>query len=275
MRSWIYAKAKKNIMCLIMFLWISIMSCNNIEYSPSQVFDGNSFENINAKNLVKIGDGKGDDTIRFIVTGDTQRSYEEAVPFYKKVNSMPGIDFVIVAGDVTEFGTLKEMQWLAERFNRLTAPYVVVIGNHDLTSRGRESFQRMYGDLNYSFVYGGIKFICHDTNSREYLFNGHIPNIPWLKKELAPEEGVSNYVAISHVPPVSRDFDSALLKDYAEAFHNTPGFLTSFHAHDHNFRSFRLGKSTVPYIVTSAMSKQEFTLVEIINNKLRFEQIPF
>jgi len=263
------------VLYLFLFFCISIFSCKNIEYSPNQIFDKNSYKDINANNLKRIGNGSQDDTVRFIITGDTQEWYDETVKFYKKVNSMPGIDFVIVAGDVTEFGTLKEMQWLAQKLNNLNVPYVTVIGNHDLTSRGRDAFLRMYGELNFSFIYGGVKFICHDTNSREYQFNGNVPNIPWLKKELQPEEGVNNYVAISHVPPLSDDFDKKLIKDYAAAFDETPGFLISFHGHTHNFEEFKLDNSNIPYVITSAMGKREFLLVEIINKKLRFEQIFF
>lgn len=263
------------VLYLILFFCISISSCSNLEFSPNQIFDKNSYQDINANNLEKLGDGIQDDTVRFIITGDTQRWYDEAVKFYKKVNSMLGVDFVIVAGDVTEFGSLKEMQWLAEKFNKLTAPYFVVVGNHDLTMRGREVFLRMYGELNYSFIYGGVKFICHDTNSREYLFNGTVPNIPWLKKELQAEEGVNNYVAISHIPPISDDFDKNLVNDYINIFDETPGFLTSFHAHTHNFKAFKILDSHTPFVITSAIGKREFLLVEIINNKLNFEQIPF
>lgn len=268
---------KINFKCeLLLFLFcISIFSCKNIEYNPNQVFNKNSYKDINANNLKKLGTGNHDDTVRFIVTGDTQRWYDETVKFYRKVNSISGIDFVIVAGDVTEFGTLKEMQWLAEKLANLNVPYVSVIGNHDLTSRGRDIFVRMYGELNYSFVYGGVKFICHDTNSREYQFSGNVPNIPWLKNELQPEEGVSSYVAVSHVPPTSNDFDKNLVEDYSAAFDETSGFLTSFHGHTHNFEEFRVGNSFIPYVNISAMGKHEFLMVEIVNNKLSYEQVPF
>src|SRR5690606_39225449 len=135
---------------IFLFFSICILSCKNIEYSPNQIFDKNSYKDINAKNLKRIGNGNQDDTVRFIVTGDTQQSYNEVAKFYKKANSILGIDFVIVAGDVTEFGTLKEMQWLAEKLNHLNPPYVTVIGNHGLSSRGRDAFARMYGDMNFS-----------------------------------------------------------------------------------------------------------------------------
>lgn len=264
-----------NYIYLFLLLSISIFSCTKVEYSPNQLFDKNFYKNINSYNLKRLGSGSDDDTIRFIITGDTQRSYDETVKFYRKVNSMSEIDFVVVAGDITEFGTLKEMQWLARELNNLAVPYMAVIGNHDLTMRGRDAFIRMYGELNYSFNYGKVKFICHDTNSRESTFNGTVPNIPWLKNELKPEEGVNNYVAISHVPPISDDFEEGLIKDYDATFNSTPGFLTSFHAHTHNFREFRLPDSQVPYVITSAMGKREFLLVEIVNSMLSFEQISF
>jgi Icc protein len=260
---------------LILLLCTSLFGCKNFEYSPNQIFDNDSYTDINKNNLKKLGDGKDDDTVRFVLTGDTQRSNDETVDFYKKVNSMSDIDFVIVAGDITEFGVFKEMEWIARSLENLNVPYVAVIGNHDLTSRGRDAFLHMFGELNYSFIYGGVKFICHDTNSREYNFNGRVPNIPWLKKELQPDERVENYVAISHVPPSSRDFDEKLLEDYTNAFDQAPGFLTSFHAHTHNFEEFKLNGSDTPFIITSAIGKKEFLLVEIVKNKLSFEQIPF
>ena len=257
-------------------LFISVFSgCSDFEYSPNQIFSKNSYRDLNAINLNKLGDGQQDDTVRFIITGDTQRSHNETVNVYKKVNTMTGIDFVIVACDITEFGNLKEMQGVAENLTKLNRPFLAVIGNHDLTSRGRDAFQHMYGKLNYSFVYGGVKFICHDTNSREYSFNGQVPNIPWLKKELEPQPHVESYVAISHVPPTSPDFDQNLEYDYASTFSNAGGFLTSFHAHNHVFEQFTVGNFETPFVVTSAIGKNEFLLVEIVNNKLSFEQISF
>src|SRR5690554_1565732 len=98
---------------LFLLLCISFVGCKNFEYSPNQIFDKNSYTNINNSNLESLGDGNQDDTVRFVLTGDTQRSNDETVDFYRKVNSMPGVDFVIVAGDITEFGVFKEMEWNA------------------------------------------------------------------------------------------------------------------------------------------------------------------
>lgn len=258
-----------------LFLSLAFLSCGSFEYSPNQIFDNNSFTNLNATSLQILGEGIEDDTVRFVLTGDPQRSHNEVIDFYKYVNSMDGIDFVIVAGDISEYGVLKEMNGVAKSLDKLNVPYFAVVGNHDLTSRGNDVFLRMFGPLNYSFVYGGVKFICHDTNSREYSFNGLIPNIPWLVKETGFQIGVTSYVAVSHIPPTSSDFDEYLIEDYVATFDNTPGFLASFHGHNHSFEEVKMDSSDVPYITTSALGKKEFLLVEIVNNELSFERIYF
>lgn len=260
---------------LLFFLSLALVSCNHFEFSPNQSFDRISLKDVNAKNLKRLGDGANDDTIKFVLTGDTQKSRDETVKFCKTVNAIPGIDFVILDGDITEFGVLKEMLWISRTLEDLHAPYVAVIGNHDETARGKEVFLNMFGELNYSFVYGGIKFICHDSNSREYNFNGHVPDIPWLRNELKPSAGVNGYVAISHVPVNSEDFDANLTKDYTGAFAQTPGFLASLNAHTHQYQLFYPDNSGIPYVITSAMVNSEFLLVQIVDNKITFERVYF
>jgi Icc protein len=260
---------------LLFFISIILASCNHFEFSPNQTFDSLSLKDVNANNLKRLGDGANDDTVKFVLTGDPQKSRDETVKLCKAINGIDGIDFVILAGDITEFGVLKEMLWISRTLEDLNRPYVAVIGNHDETARGRETFRNMFGELNYSFVYGGIKFIGHDTNSREYGFNGQIPNIPWLREQLKPAPGVKGYVAMSHVPVNSPDFDEHLSADYMSAFAETPGFLASLHAHTHNFEVFHPDNSGIPYIVTSSVGNREFLVIQIVNNKLSFERVPF
>jgi len=254
---------------------LAVTGCNHFEFSPNQTFDRISLENINATNLQRLGKGENDDTVRFILTGDTQKSRDETVAFVKAVNARNDIDFVVLDGDISEFGVLKEMNWISRSLTKLKVPYVAVIGNHDETARGREVFLKMFGELNYAFIYGGIKFVCHDSNSREYNFNGKIPDISWLGNELKAEPGVTGYIAISHVPANSIDFDGNLLDEYTSTFAQTSGFLASLHAHAHNYQLFYPDKSGIPYIITSAVQNNEFLLVQIINNKLTFERVYF
>lgn len=182
---------------------------------------------------------------------------------------------VFLAGDISEYGNLKEMEWVADEFKKLKVPFFGVIGNHDLLANGSAAFKRMFGDLNYSITYGGVKFICHDTNSREYKFNGQVPNINWLQQELVASQTVQSYIGISHVRPFNADFDPQLNSKYTNLFNSNPAFLASFHAHDHSFGEYYPDNSRIPFIVTTSFGERGFLLVEIVNNQIRYEQVNF
>lgn len=252
-----------------------LYSCTDFEYSPNQGFDKNSPVNLNAKNLQKLQEIPNDDTVRFIVSGDSQKSNNEVDLFVDKVNQMRNIDLVFLAGDISEFGLLQETEWVANTFSKLNVPFFGVVGNHDLIANGTAVFTRMFGELNYSFVYSGIKFICHDTNSREYKFNGLVPNISWLQQEVAPMNGVENYVSISHVRPFSSDFDEQLATNYTNVLNSNPNFLASFHAHDHGYGEFYPNNSRIPFLVTTSLGNRGFLLVEIVNNQIKYERVEF
>jgi hypothetical protein len=252
-----------------------LLGCTDFEYSPNQIFDKDSPVDLNAKNLAKLNLAINDDTLRFIIFGDPQKSANELDLFIVKANSIPKVDMAFLAGDISEFGLLQETKWVAKQLQNLKMPNFVVVGNHDLIANGSAVFKRMFGDLNYSFIYDGVKFICHDTNSREYKFNGEVPNINWLSKELQQQTGVQNYVGISHIGPFTSDFDSNLDIAYLHAFNNQPRFLASFHAHEHTFGDFFPNNSRVPFIVTTNIGSKGFLLAEIVNNKITYEHISF
>lgn len=260
---------------LFAFLTGLLHSCKDFEYSPNQVFDKNSPVDLNAKNLKKLLQTPNDDTVRFIISGDSQKSNNEVDLFVDKVNQMKNIDLVFLAGDISEFGLLQETEWVANNFTRLNVPFFGVVGNHDLIANGSAVFTRMFGNLNYSFVYDGVKFICHDTNGREYKFNGSVPNITWLQQELKPVNGVRNYIGISHVRPFSIDFDSKLDTSYSNILNSNPDFLASFHAHDHGYGEFYPNNSRIPFLVTTSLGNKGFLLVEIVNNQIKYERVKF
>ena len=247
-------------------------SCELIEYSPNQIFDKDTPKDLNKKNLERLFNAPADDTIRFVLTGDSQRAYKNAEDLVKVVNDIPGIDFVFLAGDISDFGLLGEMEWIDQIFSRLKVPYVGVIGNHDLVANGQKVYTRMYGPMNFCFIYQGIKFVCHNTNSREVNFNGNVPSISWLKEELKPSEDVKAYVAVAHVPPFSQDFDKSLQKEYVETVNSCPT-LAALYAHHHSEEI--LYQDNIPYMVTNAIVKRQFLVVEIVNGKLNYESIEY
>lgn len=261
------------IFTILLVLSGMLAGCNAFEYSPNQTFDRNSPTNLNKTAIDRLMSVQPtNDTLKFILSGDTQRSYKEIPGFIEKVNSLDNVDFILVAGDITEFGSFKEMEGYAVRIKKMNVPVITIIGNHDLTGRGRESYQRMFGDLNFSFVYKGTKFICHDTNSREYKYNGSVPNLDWLAQELRPSASVQSYIAVGHVPPLSDDFDQQLVPNYKAQFEQTPGFLAALYGHTHTYLA-SAPEDLFRYVVTGSIENQEFIVVTVINNKLTYERV--
>jgi Icc protein len=269
---YVFLKIMRKIIALLVMVITSVSlftSCEMVELSPNLIFDSDSPTKINATNIERLlATPNWDDTLRIIFTGDSQSFYEDSDRLVKQVNSMNNIDFLIHSGDISDFGLLQEFKWIDEVFSRLTVPYISVVGNHDMQANGREVYKKMYGDLNFSFVYNGIKFIFHDTNSREYKFNGKVPDLDFLKRELQPSPNHTGIVAISHVPPFDDDFDKTLEYQYNDQFKNCEEFLVSLHGHWHTTNDLMPYGDGVRYINSNSTSKSQMLLLEIVNNTL-------
>lgn len=260
---------------LLLILFVTVLSCNKIEYSPNQKFDHNSPQHINDNNIARLLKTENPGPLRIAFIGDSQRYYDEAVDFKNKVNSMEQIDLVILAGDISDFGLKEEMEWVNEIFSQINAPYVAVIGNHDLVANGRETYKRMFGELDFSFVYKRTRFVFHNTNGREYNFNGKVPNLPWLEEQCKHEPGIDHVLAVSHVPPYDVDFDSTLTKAYHNILKNTPNLLASLHGHLHNGGDGYYYNDQVRYINSNAVDKREFMLLEIIEGQIKRTMVEY
>ncbi len=253
------------ILCIVFFSYFFV-SCNSFEFSPNQAFDRNTPRDLNAANLEKLLARAIDDTVIIAFVGDSQRFMDELDRFVSHVNKNPNVDFVVLAGDISDFGLLAEYEWVYDRLKRLNAPFFGVIGNHDVIANGENVFMRMFGPLDYSFVYDSIKFVMHNTNGREYPLK-EIPNLQWLEEQLGgdPEDGVKYYVGISHVPPTDDDFKQDLVVPYARMLSTTPGFLLSLHAHVHDHTDGYPFNDGIRYITSFSFDQRSYLLLKIVD----------
>lgn len=81
------------------------------------------------------------------------------------INSNPEISFSIFAGDITEFGSDREIKLAKSVIDKLEKPYYIVAGNHDSkwSESGCNTFEQVFGYGHFDFEAFGIKFI--GTNS--------------------------------------------------------------------------------------------------------------
>ncbi|RKD19599.1 hypothetical protein BCY91_13470 [Pelobium manganitolerans] len=263
---------------ILLFTVIFFSSCLDLEYSPNQAFDRNSPTDLNAINLAKLAKldaNSNNDTVRFILTGDTQRSYDQARDLIRIANrDYPELDFVLLNGDISDFGLRQEMEWVTKIYEDLRVPYITVIGNHDLVANSLNAYRHMFGELNFSFVYKNVKFICQDDNGREYHFNGEVPDLDWLAKELQTDNSVSAIVNIAHIPPSSGDFDRNLQQPYENLLNSNPKVVASLHSHENRQNVEYPTPNGVPFITSNAVTNREFLYVEIAKGKmLKYETI--
>ncbi|SFG88504.1 metallophosphoesterase family protein [Pedobacter insulae] len=264
-----------NIKYVILFIFIFSLGCNSTEYSPNQKFNRNTPTNVNAKEIATLPNKAAGSTVKIAVSGDTQRSYKQSQDFVDLINARDDIDFIILNGDISDFGLLLEFNGIYEIYSKLKKPFISVIGNHDLVANGADVYKHMFGDLNFTFNYAGIKFICHDTNGREYDFNGSTPNMAWLKSNLKLEAGTDRMIAFSHVPPFDGDFDPKLVVPYEDLLNQTPGMLASIHSHQHQPGVVLKSETGIPFIITNAIVKRAFTLITITNAQIDAQEINF
>lgn len=265
---------------LILFLFpFFLLSCKKFEYSPYQLKptgDAPIPLKLNSGNMEKLqqSTSTADDTVTFLYVGDSQRFYEELDDLVAKANSIPSLDFLVLAGDITDFGLLQEFEWIQKRLERLRIPYFCAIGNHDLTAQGARIYEKMFGQRNFAFNYLQYKFLFHDTNGREHNFDGTAPDIPWLAQQM--EDQMSKwFVGISHVPPYDVDFDKNLEKPYSSLFRSNPNFILSLHGHLHTTLDAFAYNDHVRYIVCNAIDSREAVVIQLIQGNIIKQTITY
>jgi 3',5'-cyclic AMP phosphodiesterase CpdA len=260
----------------ILFACLLFAACDKFEYSPNQRFDFASPSNSNRRNIERLLRASGDDTIRFAVTGDTQRAYDNAADFIGLANKIQGLDFVVLDGDISDFGLLAEMKEVDKLYSRLNVPYIALIGNHDLSGNGEHTYRSLFGESDFSFVYKQVKFICQNTNSREYHFNGRVPDIPWISSELQTSDSVSYFVGFGHVPPTSGDFDPALKEPYLNLLLRNPDVLATFFAHTGKTETlYPFDDAGAPLYTTGGIDNRNYSIVTIIHGAISVTHFDF
>ena len=245
------------------------------DYSPYTIDFSDENRNVNQRNIEKLHAREKNDTITIAFTGDTHLFFDETEWFVNNVNKNHSIDFVIHVGDFADFGLPKQYLWGNSFLLKLEVPYFVVIGNHDLVGNGSKAYQEMFGSFNYSLIYDSIKFIFVNTNSREFKFNGNVPDILWIENQLQPGVDFTRVVVILHVPPTNSDFDESL----EEAFHNSlshyKNVLFTVHGHLHNHEIYKPYADSIPYVNVFGVAHRKYNLIKISKNQFEVETVEF
>lgn len=253
-----------------------LLACEDMfDYSPYAIDFSDENRNVNQRNIEKLHARENDDTISIAFTGDTHRFFDETELFVSAVNKNKAIDFVIHVGDIADFGLPKQYLWANSYLFKLNVPYFVVIGNHDLVGNGSQAYLEMFGVLNYSFIYNSIKFVFINTNSREFKFNGNVPDIQWLDKQLQPNIDFTKAVVIFHVPPTDGDFDASLKEAFQNSLAHYNNVLFTVHGHLHHHEIYKPFADSILFINVFGAEHLKYNSIKISNNKFEVETLEY
>jgi 3',5'-cyclic AMP phosphodiesterase CpdA len=195
---------------------------------------------------------------RFAVISDThQFPYPVSLSLMAALKQRP-VDFVIVAGDVSEMmcgpdwifdcvggSTDTGWQWTRQQLDSLGKPWLAVPGNHDLISSGVSYFEPVSSealDLWGQYV-GPLRFVKETEYCRIVGVNYLEWDYGWMSQELATEK---RKIVVSHIPlfgvnPVElRDQDAGAKIDFLL----TCGVELFICGHSHQFSVARVGGLT-------------------------------
>ncbi len=261
---------------LLLVILAPEFSCNDpFQYNPNEVLLAEKDKNINQKNIDRIQSLSDADTLRFIVIADPHHDYEDLEEFVAKANAMEGIDFILIAGDITTFGLQTEFLETLNILRGFHLPFVTIIGNHDLLANGEKVYEEMFGKTDFAFTCKGNKFICLNSNSREYDFNGAVPSLDWLNQELINTAGNENIFVLCHVAPFHSDFDPDLEEGYSNSLANSGKVRLSMHGHAHDTYFANHYDDGVLYLVTDDMLDRGYSIITTWSDGIDVEQKQF
>ncbi|MDX5418797.1 MAG: metallophosphoesterase, partial [Hymenobacteraceae bacterium] len=156
------------------------------------------------------------------------------------INANPNLAFVVVTGDITEFGSDEELKLARQIFDTLNKPWYIVPGNHDSnwSESGSNSFRVVFGAETFAFTHKGYLFMGTGSGPNMRMGPGQIPreNIVWLDSVLThmPDPNMP-VVFLNHYPQ-----DSSLNNWYDVTDRlKTRNTQLILHGHGHNNREYR------------------------------------
>lgn len=219
-------------------------------------------------------------SFRFVLLSDTHvgstTGEEDLRDAVRDINALTNVQFVLLSGDVTEYGSRAHLQLAKELLSQIKIPVHVVPGNHDTkwSESGATDFPRIYGDERFNVEFGGYRFIAIHEGPLMKMGDGFWSpqDVRWLSDTLKnlPDKN-QPIVFITHYPiddGIANWFEVLdILKRY-----NTQ-FILCGHGHANHKYSFEgvpgiMGRSNL----RARAATGGFTIVDIKGDTITFSE---
>ena len=151
----------------------------------------------------------GSDTFRFAFVSDTHvgssTGAEDLRATVRDLNSLTELSFVVISGDITEYGSRDQLRLAKEILAGLRVPYHLIPGNHDTkwSESGATDFARLWGADRFVFDQGPFRFIGLHQGPIMKMGDGHWSpqDVRWLEQTLKkPRTKDQPVVFVTHYP---------------------------------------------------------------------------
>jgi len=155
--------------------------------------------------IADIGFGQ---SFKFAFVSDTHignaTAAEDLRRTVKDINSQHDLKFVVITGDITEFGACTELTLAKQLLDSLNIKWYAIPGNHDSnwSESGSNDFRKIFGSETFAFNYGGYLFAATSSGPNMRMGPGQVPreNLVWLDSVLKTTKPTTPVVYLNHYP---------------------------------------------------------------------------
>ncbi len=192
----------------------------------------------------------------------------------RDINSLTGLSFVVLSGDVTEYGSREQFRLAKELLDGLKLPLHVIPGNHDTkwSESGATDFARIWKADRFDFDFGGYRFIGLHEGPVMKMGDGYWApqDVRWLRETLKklpdPDQPI---IFVTHYPIDNGIANWYVVLDLLKKY-NTQVVLCGHGHHNHD-----LVFEGVPGVMGRSDLRGnapvgEFNIVEVKDGKMTF-----
>ena len=254
---------------------LATTSCDLFEAHP---YDTNvsGDKHLTATNIALIETQmEGRTEMRFAMISDTQRWYDETQDVVDVINERGDIDFVVHGGDQSDFGLTDEFTMQRDILQKLDMPFIVALGNHDCLGTGLVTYNTVYGDENFAFTAGNVRFIVLNTNGLDLDFPDDVPDFDFIANELDNlPANIDKTIFLMHAKPYSDQFPDRCeeFEQWVNAFPNTQFCI---YGHNHDLTVDDLFDDGVIYYQCPNIAKRYYLVFTIYDDGYDYEAETF
>ena len=134
----------------------------------------------------------------------------------------------------------------------------------------------MFGDFDFSFIAGRIKFLCLNTNATEYDYIAAVPNFDFMEEHFTSDSTLyDRTVVCMHARPYSDQFNNNVAKSFEYYVRLMKSTLFCINGHDHCQNADDIYGDGMIYYGVDAAYHRNYMLFKFTPNGYSHEIVSF